>query len=84
MAKYTSSVFWYDYRDIEKQSNGDYSAQLSDNFQIDLVFNKWFWNRKIKVDLVFRNLFNRQHITYPIGASLDLRFYVRAEMFFNF
>jgi len=84
MFKYQSSVFWYDYRNIDSESNGDYSSHLSDILSWDLAINKWLWNKQIKVDVIFRNIFNRENIYFPIGASMDLRFFAQAELYFNF
>ena len=84
MCKYTSSTFWHDFINIEQQSNGLYSADLDDAILIDIAINKWVWKRQIKVDLILRNLLNNKMISYPIGASPDLRFYVNAELYFNF
>ncbi len=84
MFKYQSSVFWYDYHNVEEQSLGKYSAQLSDIITFDLAINKWLWDKRIKIDVIFRNIFNRESIYFPIGASLDLRFYAQAEFYFNF
>jgi hypothetical protein len=84
MCKYISSVFWYDYRDINEQSDGIYAARLPEILLIDLAINKWVWKRRIKLDVIFRNLINEKHRSHPMGASLDLRFYVQAEIFFNF
>jgi len=84
MCKYISSTFWHDFQDIDHQSHGSYSARLSEIFLIDLAINKWLWKRQIKVDIILRNLLDKKNIYYPIGASLDLRFYVQAEWYFNF
>jgi hypothetical protein len=84
MCKYVSTTFWTDFKDIDQQSDGLYSSHLSDIFLIDIAINKWMWKRQIKVDLILRNLFNNKNISYPIGASPNLRFYAQAEMYFNF
>jgi len=84
MLQYKSSAFWYDYRHVNKGSKGEYSAQLSDIISLDLAVNKWLWHKQIKVDVIFRNIFNRENIYFPIGASFDLRFYAQAEIYFNF
>jgi len=84
MCKYITSSYWYDFEEIDEQSNGLYTARLSEVFIIDLAINKWMWKRQIKVDLILRNLLDKKDISYPIGASQDLRFYVQAELYFNF
>ena len=84
MFKYQSSVFWNDYKNVDEQSSGKYSAHLSEVMSLDLAVNKWLWKKQIKVDVVLRNIFNRKNIYFPIGASFDLRFYAQAEIYFNF
>ena len=84
MCKYISSSYWYDFQKIDQQSSGRYSARISEVFLIDLAINKWLWKKQIKVDLILRNLLDKRNISYPIGASHDLRFYVQAELYFNF
>ncbi len=84
MLKYLSSTFWSDLSGIDKHSAGKYSAVISDVILIDLAVNKWLWKRRIKLKIIFRNLLNQKNISYPIGASLDLRFYAQAEIFLNF
>ncbi len=84
MFKYISSTFWSDFPEIDEHGTGRYSAAIPDVFLVDLAVNKWLWKRRIKLKLVFRNLLNQKNISYPIGASLDLRFYAQAEIFLNF
>jgi len=84
MFKYISSTTWYDFQDIDQQSNGIYSSHLSEILLIDVAVNKWIWKKQIKVDFILRNFLNKKNISYPIGASPDLRFYVQAELYFNF
>ena len=84
MFKYQSPAFWNDYRNVDEQSEGKYSAHLSEVMSLYLAVNKWLWKKQIKVDVIFRNIFNRKNIYFPIGASLDLRFYAQAEIYFNF
>jgi len=84
MFNYRSSVFWSDYAAINNQSDGTYSAKLSDVFITDIAVNKWFWQKQIKVNFVLRNIFDQKDISYPIGSLQNLRFYAQAELFFNF
>jgi hypothetical protein len=84
MFKYISSTFWSDFSGIDEHSTGKYSAAIPDVYLIDLAVNKWLWKRRIKLKLIFRNLLNQKNISYPIGASLDLRFYAQAEIYLNF
>jgi hypothetical protein len=84
MLRYQSAIFWLDYQDIEWQSEERYTADLSEVISWDLAINKWIWDKKIKVDVILRNIFDHQNPYFPIGASLDLRFYVQAELYFNF
>jgi hypothetical protein len=83
MLKYRSSVFWFDYRYISQESDGKYSANLSEILSLDIAINKWFWKKRIKTSILFNNLLNRKEITHPIGASMDLRFFAQMEIYFN-
>jgi hypothetical protein len=83
MLKYRSAVFWNDYRFINQESDGEYSANLSEILSLDIAINKWFWKKRIKASLLFNNLLNRKEITHPIGTSMDLRFLGQMEIYFN-
>jgi len=83
MLKYQSPVFWYEYRNIYKESDGKYNANLSEIIRLDLAINKWFWHRRIKASILFNNLSNRTEIYHPVGASMDLRFFAQLEIYFK-
>lgn len=82
--QYISETYWIDYKNIDDENENVYSAKTPSVFLVDMAVNKWLWNRRIKVDLILRNLFNQNHIMHPIGAALDLRFYAQAVFYFNF
>jgi hypothetical protein len=84
IARYISAVFWTDYKQITQQSKNLYSAELNPLLLIDLALNKWLWNKQIKLDFVFRNILNQDDLSHPIGATLNLRFYLQAAIMLNF
>jgi hypothetical protein len=83
MFKYQSSVYWHSFGNIRQQSDGRYNASLPGIMRLDLAINKWLWKKRIKTSLLFNNLLNRKEIYHPIGASMDLRFFIQMEIYFN-
>jgi hypothetical protein len=47
---------------------------------LDAAAEKWFWQRRFRASLLFRNLLGQDERYHPIGAALDLRFYLRLEL----
>jgi hypothetical protein len=47
---------------------------------LDAAAEKWFWQRRLRASLLFRNLLGQEERYHPIGAALDLRFYLRVEL----
>ena len=45
---------------------------------LDATASRLFWERRIRVSLAFRNLLNAKERYHPLGATLDLRLFVRA------
>lgn len=83
MLNYRSSTRWADYRDVESQSNGIYSANVNSAIGLDIAVQKYFWQRRIRGNLVFRNLFNKELRYHPLGASFDLSYLLRVEICFD-
>jgi len=78
--QYRESTDWFNYRDIEGQTNGEYSSQLPAYALLDLAIDKWFWKRRLRANLAFRNLLNDTVILHPIGARFDLGFHIQVEV----
>ena len=78
--QYRVTTNWFDYRDIDLQTNGEYSSSPPAYTLLDLATEKWFWRRRVRTSLAVRNLLNDRVILHPIGATLDLGFYVQVEL----
>ena len=78
--QYRETTRWYDYRDIDGQTDGEYSSRLPAYALLDVAIDKWFWRRRIRANLTFRNLLNDTVILHPIGAAFDLGFYIQVEL----
>lgn len=79
--RYASSTEWYEYRYISSQSFNRYSNKIENQLVADLSMQKWFWSKKIWVNLMFNNIFNQQEYYHPIGASLDFRMYLQIHIY---
>jgi len=77
---YTSSSDWFDYRDAAEQSQGFYSSRVEDFVTLDAAAEKWFWSRRLRGSLLFKDLFNQSPRYHPIGASFGLSAFVQVEM----
>lgn len=81
MLSYLSRSTWPDYSPIEGvrcESDGSSTTyrQIVDGFLVlDLQVQKWFWHRRLRGELLCRNVWNEVMRYHPIGASFDLTFY---------
>ncbi len=82
MLSYLSSSTWLDYANIDGEaceSAGTrtvYRSAVDSSLMLDLQVQKWFWQRRLKGELLCRNVWNEKVRYHPIGASFDLTFYV--------
>ncbi len=81
--RYLSGTMWVDYKYANLQTNGKYISEVRPLLNFDLSINKWFWNRKIWANVLFRNIFNQSENYIPIGVSNTLRFYIQIQLYFN-
>lgn len=81
--RYISSTVWTEYKYIDIQSAEKYSYKIDPKLLLDLSIEKWFWNKKIWTNLLFRNIANNVERYHPIGTSLDLRFVFQLHLYFN-
>jgi hypothetical protein len=80
---YRGSTTWLDYRLADEQTDGVYSSYVSDALLLDLAIQKWLWDRRMRVQIIFRNLLNDSNAYHPIGADYGLSFAVQAELLLN-
>lgn len=81
--RYTSSTRWSEYNFISRQSDGKYNNVIDGQVIFDLSVQKWFWNKKFWISLLFKNLFNQREIYHPVGVNLDLRFFLQLHLYLN-
>jgi hypothetical protein len=81
--KYLSSSFWYDYKYSDVQTSAMYGYELKPKAVFDLSFQKWFLHKIIWTNLLLRNLFNQNERYSPIGANLNLTFFIQAHFYFD-
>lgn len=77
--EYWSGSRWAEYVEVEEQSGGRYPATIDDRFNLELTIQKWFWKRRLRGDLGFRNLLDRTIRYHPVGASFDLSAFLQVE-----
>lgn len=48
--------------------------------RIDVSMEKWMWQRRLRLELVYRNLLNERERYHPFGAQWNLRWHVSASL----
>jgi hypothetical protein len=81
--KYLSSSVWYDYKYANAQAGTDYNYEIAPRFSVDLSFQKWFFNRTLWVNLLLRNLFNRDEKYNPSGVNFALTDFFQVHFYFD-
>jgi len=81
--RYQSAVEWAAYKYIEYQSNQKYISEVDPLTTIDISLQKWFWERRVWLNLVFRNILNNREYFHPVGAGFDLRFYLQLHVYLH-
>jgi hypothetical protein len=82
MLSYLSSSSWIDYTLIDGESCESagtrtvYRSTVDSSLKLDLQVQKWFWQRRLRGELLCWNVWNDQVRYHPVGASFDLSFYV--------
>jgi hypothetical protein len=79
-ARYRSSSVWQDYAAADSQTDGLYRSRVDDALTIDLALQKWLWDQRMRLQLVFRNLLDDAVPHHPIGAAYGLSFAVQGEL----
>jgi hypothetical protein len=79
--RYTSPTEWHEYRYVSPQSFNRYNNKIDHRLVADLSMQKWFWSRKIWINLMFNNIFNQEEYYHPVGASLDFRMYLQIHIY---
>ncbi|MBT8379957.1 MAG: hypothetical protein KJN64_12090 [Ignavibacteria bacterium] len=71
------------YPKLEELSNGFYKSSLAERFILDFSIRKWFWNNRLRFNLLFKNLLNNELRYHPLGAEFNLSVFFTAEIVFN-
>lgn len=50
--------------------------------RVDASMEKWMWRRRLRLELLYRNLLNEPERTHPFGAQWNLRWHVSASLSF--
>lgn len=80
MLQYRSATRWADYQETDVQTSGAYSQEVDDAVTLDLAAQKWFWDRRVRLHLLLRNVFNDAVPYHPIGAAYGLMFMIQGEV----
>ncbi len=75
-----SAARWRAYDALTGSNGGLYDATVPAAWLLDASVEKWLWRRRLRGSLLFRNLLNQEERYHPVGAALDLRFYLRVEL----
>jgi len=84
-AKYyfQSETIWSEYQYLDFQSDKESSSKIKAYSTIDLSIQKWFWQKRIWLNLVFKDILNNHQYFHPIGAGFDMRFYLQFHLYFH-
>ncbi len=80
MLEHRGPTFWPDYRDALSDTNGAYSPRVPGWWKLDLVIQKWLWERRLRASMNLQNLLNDEVRYHPIGATFDLSLFVLLEL----
>lgn len=80
---FLSPVSWSYYPKMAELSKGFYRNNLEERFILDLSIRKWFWNNRLRFNLLFKNILNNEHKYHPLGSKFNLSVFFTAELVFN-
>ena len=75
LATYQSATNWAGYG----EGRGLYVPPF---FRIDLAATKWFWDRRLRGQVVVRNVLNESYRTFPAGPTFPLSLLIRLGLHF--
>ncbi len=79
---FLSAAQWRNFTTVEKDSEGLYQSKQDSKLLWDVSLLKYFWNKRLKINLIFKNLLNQQNNYTPLGAHFDFSFFLLAELAF--
>jgi len=77
---YRGATRWTDYADAAALSDGRYDGRVDDALILDVAAQKWLWQRRLRLHLQARNIFDQPVPHHPIGVALGLTFQAQLEM----
>ncbi len=77
---YRSAARWPAYDVLDGGNGGLYDATVPAAWLLDASAQKTLWRERLRISLLFRNLLGQEERYHPVGAALDLRFYLHAEL----
>ena len=77
---YRSAARWPAYEPLTGGNGGLYDAAIPAAWLLDASVQKRLWKERLRLSLLFRNLLGQEERRHPVGATLDLRFYLRMEL----
>ena len=87
IARYKSASFWREYRQIDGQPYLStfkdelcYSSTVPSSTVIDFKVEKSFWNKRLALGIILRNLLHQEHRYHPLGASFDFSLFLQAKL----
>jgi hypothetical protein len=80
---FLSPASWYYYPELRERSGNFYSSSLDERFILDFSIRKWFWNNRLRFNLLFKNILNNELQYHPLGARFKLSVFFSAEIVFN-
>lgn len=91
--RYQSSTRWKEfgaldgreYRDIDNLFpvfSGTYDSTLPSHVDLEIGARKWFWKRRLSLQLTVQNLLNEEVRLHPFGADRALMFNIKATAAF--
>ncbi len=91
--QYRSEATWSEFSNLNGELNRTFHVQypfrffeFSDttpsHFNIDLKMGKWFWENRLRGELLLKNLLNTNYQTHPLGIRERFGYMARLEMRF--
>ena len=72
---YQSITDWVAFAD-----GGEETVRVPAYFQADIAATKWFWERRLRAQLVVRNILNESYHSHPVGPDYPLTLYIKLGM----
>jgi len=80
---YLSETAWFEYEGIYESSGGLYNCTVEEKWLLDLAFQKYLWNNRLRINLLFQNILGQLHTYHPLGAISDFTVFMQVELKIN-